>query len=90
MKNWELEEFIAECEELCRNQYTYNYDNMPEGICNGHQVGPYMHSWHSIVIDGTICNMACINEKWPNGFGVYVVGDQRMTALEYVRYRLNQ
>lgn len=90
MKNWTIDEFLKECEELCWNQYTYDYDRMPEGICNGHHVKPYMGSWHSIVIDGGICSMAVYSDKYPNGFGRWVVDNKEMTALEYVRYKLSK
>ena len=41
MKEWTIDDFLKECEELCWNEYTYDYTNMPEGICNGHYVAPY-------------------------------------------------
>ena len=90
MKNYTIDEFLAECEDLCRNQYTYDYSRMPDGICNGHKVGAYKSSWHSVVIDGVICNMATYNEMWPNGSCMYEIGEigKTMTALEYVRYIL--
>ena len=90
LKIWTIDEFLEECEKLCRNQYTYDYSNMPDGICNGHKVGAYQDSWHSIVIDNGVCTMALINDKYPNGNSTYIVGDKRMTALEYVRYELEQ
>lgn len=91
MKEWTIDEFLTECEDLCRNQYSYDYSKMPEGICNGHHVKPYMNSWHSIVIDGVICNMAVYNDRYPNGHCTYQVsGQPLMTALEYVKYRLEQ
>ena len=90
MKNWKIDEFLAECEFMCRNQYTYDYDRMPEGLCNGHHVKPYFGSWHSIVIDGRICNMAVYSDKWPNGSTMYIVRGRTMTALEYVRTRLEE
>ena len=90
MKSWTIDEFVAECENLCRNQYTYNYDNMPDGICNGHTVGAYKGLWCSVVVDNCICTMGVIDERWPNGFGMWIVGDKEMTNLEYVRYCLEQ
>lgn len=90
MKNWTIDEFLKECEELCRNEYTYDYSRMPEGICNGHHVKPYMGSWHSIVIDGIIVNMATYSERWPNGNVTWSVEGKEMTALEYVRFKLSK
>lgn len=92
MKEWTIEEFLNECEDLCRNPYTYDYSKMPEGICNGHKVRPFTKAWHSIVIDGGVCNMAVYNEMYPKGNCAYYVGQprRRMTALEYVRYMLEQ
>lgn len=90
MKVWGIDEFLKECEELCRNQYTYDYNNMPEGICNGHIVKPYKSSWHSIVIDGGICNMATINDRYPEGSCMYHVNGKTVTALEFVRHELEK
>jgi len=88
MKIWTVGEFLSECEALCWNQYTYDYSRMPEGVCNGHSVKPYMGSWHSIVIDGCICNMAAYSDKWPGGYTTYVYKGKKMSALEYVREKL--
>lgn len=85
MKHWTIDEFLAECKELCWNQYTYDYSRMPEGVCNGHKVKPYHGSWHSIVIDGVIHNMAAYSDKYPNGFTSYSYRGENMTALEHVR-----
>lgn len=90
MKTWSIDEFLAECEKLCWNEYTYDYSNMPEGICNGHRVKPYLGAWHSIVIDGGICNMSAYSEKYPNGFTTYYVDGKKFTALEYVRHVLEK
>lgn len=90
MKLWKVDEFLKECEELCRNQYAYDYSRMPKGKCNGHMVEPYMGAWHSIVIDGCIHNMAVYSEEYPNGNVVYVTNGQERTALEDVRYRLTK
>lgn len=90
MKEWTISEFLKECEELCRNQYTYDYSRMPEGTCNGHHVKPYLGSWHSIVIDGGICNMAVYSEQWPKGNVTYCVDGKNMRALEYVEHRLTE
>lgn len=90
MKSWNIEEFLRECEELSKNQYTYDYSRMPDGICNGHKVMAYDKLWTSVVIDGCICDLGVINEKYPNGSNTYQVGDKTMTALEYVRYKLEQ
>ena len=90
MKEWTIDEFLRECEDLCWNSYTYDYSKMPEGVCNGHKVGPYTKSWHSIVIDGVICNMAPYTKEHPDGFAVYVVDGKKMTALEYVKYMLSK
>lgn len=88
MKNWTIEEFLAECEKLCWNQYTYDYSRMPEGFCNGHYVAPYHGTWHSIIIDESVCSMAFYSDKYPNGSVVYIVDNKKMTALEFVRYKL--
>jgi len=90
MKNWNIDEFIAECEELSRNQYTYDYSRMPDGTCNGHNVSAYDKAWTSIVIDGSIVGLGVINEKHPNGSDTYQIGKICMTAFEYVRYKLAQ
>lgn len=88
MKQWKINEFMAECASLCWTPYTYDYSRMPEGICNGHTVKPYDGSWHSIVIDGAICNMDKFDETHPNGYCGYGYNGQHMTALEYVVARL--
>ena len=88
MKNWTIEEFLAECEKLCWNQYTYDYSQMPEGFCNGHYVAPYKNMWHAIIIDNSVCNMALYSDKYPNGSVIYIVNNKKMTALEFVRYKL--
>lgn len=80
MKNWNIDEFIAECEELSRNKYTYDYSRMPEGICNGHKVAAYDKAWTSVVIDGCIYDVIYD----------YQVGGVNMTALEYIRYKLSK
>lgn len=90
MKIWNIDEFLSECEALCRDQYGYDYDRMPEGVCNGHAVKPYKGSWHSIVIDGHICTMAKYDDQHPNGAATYCVSGKTMTALEYVRMKLEQ
>ena len=90
MKEWTIDEFLHECELLCWNQYTYDYERMPEGICNGHKVKPYMGSWHSIVIDGCIHNMALYDEKRPNGTTRILRDGKRRNALEDVRYCLER
>ena len=90
MKKWEIDEFLDECRALCWNQYTYDYSRMPAGTCNGHKVKPYMGTWHSIVIDGGICDMARYSDDHPNGTTVFIVGDREFNALEYVRYLLEK
>lgn len=90
MKNWQVEEFLKECEDLCWNQYTYDYSKMPEGICNGHHVMPYMGAWHSIVIDGSIHSMACYSKECPNGRVIWITDGKERTALDDVRYRLTR
>lgn len=88
MKDWTIEEFLAECKKLCWNQYTYDYSQMPEGFCNGHYVAPYKNMWHAIIIDNSVCNMALYSDKYPNGSVIYIVDNKKMTALEFVRYKL--
>ena len=90
MKEWTREEFLNECKELCWNPYTYDYSRMPHGYCNGHKVGPFEVMWHSIYIDGRVCDMALYSEKYPNGFADYHVDGKKMTALEYVEYQLRR
>ena len=90
MKNWRIDEFINECEKLCRNEYTYDYGNMPEGVCNGHIVKPCTNFVTSIIFDGCICDLGVINEKYPEGNTRWQVGNKSMTSLEYVRYILEQ
>lgn len=89
MKNWNLDEFIAECEALQRNPYLYDYDRMPEGVCNGHTVRPCQSSLTAIIIDGCIVNMGVINDRYPKGHIEFIVdGNVSMTGTEYVRYCL--
>ena len=90
MKIWTIDEFLADCEALCRDEWGYDYERMPEGVCNGHTVKPYKGSWHSIVIDGHICNMARYDKRWPNGSMTYGYKGKTMTALEYVRTKLEE
>lgn len=61
---------------------------MPEGFCNGHYVAPYKNMWHAIIIDNSVCNMALYSDKYPNGSTIYIVDNKKMTALEFVRYKL--
>lgn len=90
MKEWTIDDFMVECEQLSRNMYTYDYGNMPYGICNGHIVHPTQSYWHTVVIDGCICDLGEINYKYPNGSVTYFVDNVKMTALEYVHYILTQ
>lgn len=96
MKIWSIDEFISECENLCKNQYTYDSANMPEGICNGHHVGIYENSWHSIFVDGKIENLTCINDKYPEGYTTYCVFNKEnnetknFKVLDYLRYILSR
>ena len=86
MKNWAIDEFINECEELYNNQYTYDYDNMPDGVCNGHTVGAYQGLWRSVVIDNVIYTMDAAtwyDYKWHKTH-------KGMTCIEYIRYKLEQ
>ena len=76
MKNWTIDEFIAECTDLRKNQYTYDYSRMPKGICNGHDVRPYTSSWASIVIDDRIINLP---------HGMIISNGEKLTPIEYVR-----
>lgn len=87
---WEINDFLKECEELCRNPYTYNYDHMPSGFCNGHKVGAYDGSWHSIIIDGAVCTMAYCTDENPDGNVTYVYRGKEMTWKEYVREKLTE
>ena len=90
MKQWTIDEFLRECEELCRNQYTYDYSRMPEGVCNGHHVKPYMGAWHSIVIDGRIDTLTAITDEHPDGYVQWQEDGKMMTALEHLRYVLSK
>lgn len=89
MKEWTVDEFIAECEQLCRNEYTYDCGRMPDGICNGHKVGKHKESWTGILIDNVIYQMGVFNEMWPDGSVSWICNDGKMlNSLEYVRSKL--
>ena len=87
MKVWDIDDFISECRVLAKNQYTYDYSRMPEGVCNGHHVKAYMGSWKSIAIDGAVINMWLCNDKNPEGMGYFVNGKE-MTVFDNIRRRL--
>lgn len=91
MKEWTIDEFIAECEQLCRNEYTYDDSRMPDGICNGHKVGKHERSWTGILIDNVIYPMGVFSEKYPDGSVSWLCDDGRiLNSLEYVRIKLNE
>lgn len=100
MKQWAIDEFLTECENLSRHPYDLMPEieaKMPEGECNGHHVKPCLHQIASIVIDHRIVNMGVINERYPNGSIVFVLnGNQppkeqvELTGLEYVRHLLEE
>ena len=77
MKNWTIEEFLAECAKLRDNQYTYNYDDMPEGICNNHRVEPFKSQWRSISIDN------CVHNLYPADQCKVQTHGKTMTSLEF-------
>lgn len=83
MKNWTIDEFVSECISLRENQYTYDYNKMPEGVCNGHEVKPCMSIFPSVVIDGRIINLW----KWIDTF---IANDTALTPAEYIRYLLEK
>ena len=89
-KAWTIEKFVTECEQLCRNPYTYDYEKMPAGDCNGHRVRAYENSLCSIVIDGCIQTLGVINEKYPNGSISHMIGGKNMNGMELIRYLLEQ
>ena len=90
MKEWTVDEFVAECNALSREPYTYDFTRMPEGVCNGHTVGPYSKSLSSIVIDHCITNLGVINELYPEGSVVHHIDDKTMNSMEMVRYLLTR
>lgn len=91
MKEWTVDEFVKECENLCWHQYTYDYSRMPEGICNGHNVHPYRGAWCSVVIDGCIHSMGAYSERNPDGYVLWVDTDgKERTSLEHIRYVLTR
>ena len=82
MKFWSIEEFTSECKDLKEHEYTYSYENMPKGICNGHEVRPNKNYFAEIIIDDF-----CYNLKG----NYYVEGcSKTVTALEYVRMVLEE
>ena len=90
-KIWTIDEFIAECVELMKNQYTYDYSRMPDGICNGHKVGANRNFWHSINIDDHWDSLTVIDEKHPTGNALF--GDGTGAAhnvIEHLRYVLSK
>lgn len=90
MKEWTIDEFVAECQQLCRNPYTYDYEKMPAGVCNGHRVSPYERSLCSVVIDGCIETLGIINEKYPEGSVFHHIDGKGMNSLDMVRYLLER
>ena len=90
MNKYTIEQVLAECDEIQRNPYSYDFNRMPVGVCNGHMVRAYPRSLAAISIDGTIVNMGVINERYPNGSIVFVVNNTEMTGREYVRFRLEE
>ena len=89
MKEWNIDEFVRECENLCKNPYTYDYNRMPDGTCNGHNVRPYMPQISSIVIDNSLVNMGVINDRYPKGSLMYGYKGMNLTSTEYIRIRLS-
>lgn len=80
MKIWTIDEFLNECKELRDNQYTYDYDNMPKGYCNKHEVRPSKLTWSTIVIDDIAYSLKCS----------YLVENRELTAIEYIRRILEE
>lgn len=87
---WTVDAFLHECEELCRNPFGYDFNRMPAGTCNGHEVQPYPRSLAAIIVDGGIVNMGVINERYPRGSVGFFVNNKGMTGIEYVRYLLEK
>lgn len=87
---WTVDAFLAECEELCRNPYSYDFARMPAGTCNGHEVRGYPRSLAAVLVDGGVVNMGVINERYPRGSVGFFVNNKGMTGLEYVRYLLEK
>lgn len=89
MKEWTIDEFVAECDLLSRTPYSYDFERMPSGVCNGHTVEFCDHSLAAVIIDHVIINMGVINARYPNGSTCFQVGrGETMTGLEFVRYCL--
>ena len=88
MKEWNIEDLLAECEMLQRNPYTYDFERMPEGVCNGHTIRPCNFSLAAIIIDGAIINMGVINSRYPDGSVGFVVKGKEMNAKEFLRGEL--
>ena len=90
MKEWKIEELLDECEELQRHPYSYDFSQMPSGICNGHRVDPCEFSLAAVIIDRGIVNLGVINERYPKGSVTFVVNNQDMTGREYLRWMLER
>ena len=87
MKDWKIEEFVAECEALSRNPYTYDFDRMPAGTCNGHNVEAYKGSIASVVVDGCIRNLGVISDRCPQGSIFHSVAPGKcLGAVDYARW----
>lgn len=82
MKNYEIEEFVAECEKIQNDPYGYDRDQMPNGFCNGHLVG-YDHGFfESVIID---CGSQSIIKNM-----TVIADSQEFSPIEYIRHRLEK
>lgn len=52
IKEWTVQEFVDLASELRDDPEGFDYSRMPEGMCNGHVVGPDKESRQSLIIDG--------------------------------------
>jgi hypothetical protein len=78
LKAWTIEDFLAECAELRDNEYTYDYERMPKGVCNNHLVEPFKSQWKSVSID------RCVQTIWRDDFCTVHDNGKTMTCLEYI------
>ena len=80
MKQYEIEEFVTECERIMNDPYGYDRNRMPKGFCNGHLVG-YDHGFlSSVIID-------CGSENLMKNMLVHCDGEE-MSPIEHIRRRL--
>ncbi len=81
MKEWSIEDFLREVEELGDSLGDYDSARMPEGVCNGHRVAFWPNEIGCVLIDGDVVEVSYFSEYVINGW-------LKMTPVEYVKYLL--